>query len=121
MERVIICGVDGYKPGDPLPVQRKDELKTKSFETVTVTNAATTLVGPTYTTSFKQTKAIITVEVASIRIRTDGTHPTATVGHLVNSGDTIKLDSIDEITSFHAIRTGSLSAVLSVTYLEVAV
>lgn len=119
MERVVIHGVDGYKPGEPLPVKRMDALKTKSFETVTVTGTATTLTPPTYDCLYKQTKAIITVEVANIRVRTDGTAPTAAVGHLVNIGDVIELDSIEDITSFQAIRTGDTSATLSVTYLEV--
>ena len=118
MERVVIYGVEGYKPGD-IPIRRVDTVKTKDFETLTVDGTVRSLTPPTYTTSFKQTKAIITVEIATIRVRTDGTNPTATVGHLVNSGDVIKLDSIEDITSFRAIRTGSVSAVLSVTYLEV--
>jgi hypothetical protein len=62
------------------------------------------------------TKAFITCETAQMRFSIDGTAPTATVGHLVNSGDIIKLDSNADIAAFRIIRTGATSGVIKCTY-----
>ena len=62
-------------------------------------------------------KVIITVETAQIRWRDDGTDPTSSVGHLANVGTIITLDNRNRIDRFRAIRTGSTSALLNVSYL----
>ena len=62
------------------------------------------------------TKAFITVETAPIRFRIDGVAPTATVGHLLNIGDSAELDSASNIANFKAIRTTGVSAVINCTY-----
>ena len=47
---------------------------------------------------------------------TDGTTPTASVGHVAASGDQIILDSPEEVRLFEAIRKGDDSATLRISY-----
>lgn len=118
-QEVIIRNVAGFKPRQPIPVKDKQSVQPHSFETVTVSNVAIGLTAPTYDVMGVQSKAFITVETASIRFRLDGTNPTSSVGHLAAAGDTIRLDSIEEIEGFKAIRTASTNATLCVSYSEV--
>ena len=62
-------------------------------------------------------KALITVTTAKIRWLDDGTDPTSTLGHEAFPGDVITLDNRNRIEKFRAIRTGSTSAILEVSYL----
>lgn len=61
-------------------------------------------------------RVFITAETAQMRFRYDGTAPTDTEGHLLNVGDPLVLDDHQSITDFKAIRTGSTSGVLKVTF-----
>lgn len=98
-------------------VLARTEFKTTAFESVTVTATSGGLTSGTYGTA---TRAVLTVEDASIRVRSDGTSPTASEGHLVEPGSTIVLESADELSNFEAIRTGATSAVIKASYQEVA-
>jgi hypothetical protein len=60
--------------------------------------------------------AFCTLETAQIRYRVDGGTPTASVGHLLEIGQSLILRSLDNMKNFRAIRTGSTSASLKVTY-----
>ena len=92
-------------------------LVTFAFESITVTDSATRLtIANVRGSGAPAEKAFITVEVASIRYRDDGSDPTSSIGHLVFIGDTVSLDSRDKIEKFRAIRTGSTSATLRVDY-----
>ncbi len=82
-------------------------------EVVTVADSAIGLTSATYLTA---TKAEMTLETAQIRVRKDGSDPSTTVGHLVEVGDQIVLYSASDIANFKAIRTGSTSGSLTVTY-----
>ncbi len=62
--------------------------------------------------------ALITVETADIRFRITGEAPTTTIGHLAEDGDEIEIGTFESIETFRAIRTGSTSAVINVTYFE---
>ena len=84
-------------------------------EVITVADSAIGLTAGTYLTA---TKAEMTLETAQIRIRKDGSDPTTSVGHLVEVGDQIVLNSASDIANFKAIRTGSNSGKLPVTYSE---
>ena len=64
--------------------------------------------------------ALITCETAQVRFTVDGTAPTTTVGHLLNPGDVLRLDSNADIAAFRAIRTGATSGVLKATFSGVA-
>lgn len=84
-----------------------------AYESVTVADSAIGLTSNTYDDSIK---AELTLETAQIRVRKDGTDPTSDEGHLVEVGDTIVLNSAADLATFKAIRTGSTSGVLKVTY-----
>ena len=83
------------------------------FEALTV---GTSAVGLTPTTG--ATQAEITVELADVRVRSDGTDPTATVGHLILDGAVISLSSAKDIAAFKAIRDASTNVTLSISYLR---
>ena len=85
------------------------------FEQLTI-DATVGGIGLTAATYGTDTKAYITVEGADIRFRIDGTAPTAAIGHLVNNGGIIKLDSASDLAHFKAIRTGAVSATITCTY-----
>ena len=82
------------------------------FEALTV---STTAVGLTATDG--ATQAEITVELADVRVRSDGVDPTATVGHLILDGAVISLSSAKDIAAFRAIRDASTNVTLSISYL----
>ena len=88
-----------------------------AYESVTV-DATVGGVALTSGTYGDATRAEMTLEVAQIRVRKDGTGPTASEGHIVEEGDTILLESAADIANFKAIRTGGTSGVLKVTYSE---
>lgn len=67
------------------------------------------------------TRAVLTCEIASVNFTIDGTTPTITTGtyqgHLLNAGDVLTLNSIDEIKNFKCINAvASNGAVLKATY-----
>lgn len=82
------------------------------FERIEVAAAA---IGLNAVEVLSSKKALLTLETAQIRFRYDGTDPTATVGHVLNPNDVLRLEGI-QLQKFKAIRTGSTSGVLSVTY-----
>lgn len=61
-------------------------------------------------------KAICTLETAQIRFRIDGGDPTTTVGHVLNPGDVVEITGPADMINFRAIRTGSTSGSLKVSY-----
>ena len=87
------------------------------YESVTVSSSAVGLTSGTYGTN---TYALITCEDAQIRFRVDGTSPTVSEGHILNPGDTLELDSNEDIAAFEAIRTGDTDGVIKVSYSGVA-
>ena len=89
--------------------------KADGFEQLTI-DATVGGIALTAATYGNAPKAVITVETAQIRFRIDGGVPTATVGHIADIGDQIELSSVEDIANFRAIRTGSVSAVISATY-----
>ena len=84
-----------------------------AYESITVADTAIGLTSATYDDSVK---AEMTLETAQIRIRKDGTNPTSSEGHLVEVGDIIVLNSAADLATFKAIRTGTVSGVLKVSY-----
>ncbi len=57
------------------------------------------------------------LETAQIRFTLDGsTAPTTTVGRLLEVGEILTLESVEEMEAFAAIRTGGTSGVLDVEY-----
>ena len=88
-----------------------------AYESLTVVDSATALTNTVYTADHRY--AFISVEEAPIRIRLDGVDPTATEGILMSPGDTLTLDSHEDIETFRAIRTTSTSGIIRVSYSEV--
>ena len=88
-----------------------------AFEQVTIDNTVGGK-GLTVATYDASKKAIISVETAQIRYRVDGGAPTTTIGHVADIGDTIELESAEELVNFKAIRTGLSSGLISVSYFD---
>lgn len=93
-----------------------------AFESITVSSTAVGFTPTTYTvaegaTGQRRTPAwaLVTVESQSIRYRTDGGNPTASVGHLLTAGDALVLDHPRDVQMFRAIRVSS-DATIQVTY-----
>lgn len=84
-----------------------------TFESVTVSTTAVTLTAATYTNC---DNALITVETDQVRFRLDGVAPTSSVGHVLDAGDTLILDSADQIVGARFIRSGGSDATLRVSY-----
>ena len=81
------------------------------YESITV---STTAVGITDSVRSGRDRALITVETDEVRFRSDGPAPTASEGHLVSAGDSIILESAQELVNFKAIRV-TTDATLKVT------
>ena len=91
-----------------------------AFESVTANNANQSLTAATYTsTGAKSAKAFIgPLESGQVRWRIDGTAPASDEGHLLEIGQTLVLENLDQIENFKVIRTGSANGTLKVTYLK---
>ena len=89
-----------------------------AYESITVSDSAVGLTSSVYTQANYSIKAFITLETAQIRWRIDGDAPTSSEGHLLEVGQTLTLESSDTVKSLKAIRTGSTSGVIKVTYLR---
>lgn len=117
---VIISQVEGYKPREPFHVYNRTKLVPVGNEKVDIlsTSQYSTLTAPTYNTINHSSKAKITVEDNDIRYSTFGSFVNANLGHIAAVGETIWLDSIEEIKGFKAISTAD-TASIQVTYYEV--
>ena len=89
--------------------------KFSAFESLTV---AGTSVGLTSATFANRNRALVTVETAQVRFRFDGADnaPTASVGHILEVGDTLELDSEHQLEHIRFIRTGGTSATVRCAY-----
>ena len=112
--RALTKMVTGGSGGGGVVTTRKIEDIPQGFEQLAVLTTATKLAS----IPDKATKAIMTVEDATLRFRDDGTDPTSTVGLRVFIAGTIILNSRQALTNFRAIRTGSTNSELNVNYYE---
>jgi hypothetical protein len=88
-------GTEYVDSTNPLPVSvATSDIAYDGYETKTVSTTAVVLTEGVYQNN---TRALITVEVGSVRFRLDGTAPTTSVGHLLSTGDQLVLDSADQI------------------------
>lgn len=93
-------------------------------EAITVADTAigftASLINPTCTDCpinvLRATLATCTLETANIRVRSDGTDPTASVGLLIQSGQSFEVYGYSNISSFRAIRTTGDSGSLFCEY-----
>ena len=87
-----------------------------AFETLTIADTAVGFTEATYAEADHNVIAHGTLESGQIRYRYDGSNPTSAVGHLLNIGDEIYLEGYVNISNSKAIRTGSVSGSMQVTY-----
>lgn len=84
-----------------------------AYESIVITNSPIGLTSGTYANAIK---AELTLERFPIRVRTDGTNPTATEGHVIWEGDIVTLEGTAEIAAFRAYRADVTDAILKATY-----
>lgn len=89
------------------------ERQSVDFEAITV---STTAIGLTTAKLQSAVAAEVTVENGPIRFRTDGTDPTASVGHLLSDGDALYLDNPSELVGLKMIRDAAVDGDISVSY-----
>lgn len=89
-----------------------------NYETITVASLAIGFTASILASSHKPKKVFITVESARIRYRMDGTDPTDLIGHILDPMDTLVLEGYSQLNNFKAIRVGTTSGTLQVTYLR---
>jgi hypothetical protein len=93
-----------------------------SFEQLTIGATAGGLaaatVNPSSTPAAQYCAGIL--EDADVRIRVDGTAPTASVGSLVETGSVVAVSGANAIRQLSAIRTGSTSGVLALNCYAIA-
>jgi len=88
------------------------------FEELTIADSVKSLTSSVYApTGNIATRALITAEGGDFRYKVDGNDPTISEGHLVEVGDVLEFDDYAFIENFRAIRTGTTSGKISVTYL----
>ena len=81
-------------------------------ESLTVAAASTSI---TTATAANSNRAFITCETAAVRFWLDGSTPSASVGHLLEPGDVLLLDSRAQIAAFRAYRRDATSATLRIS------
>jgi len=60
--------------------------------------------------------AFVTSEGGDMRFRVDGNDPTPSTGHLLLDGDMLELRDIYHIRKFRAVKVGTMTGKLSVSY-----
>lgn len=82
-----------------------------------VSSAAVTVAAFSFTAAHLTASrvATITARTAGVMISFDGTDPTATVGHLVPAGGTVRLSGGSNIARLRLIREGSTDSTVTIT------
>ncbi len=96
-----------------LLAQAEHDVHYDKDESVTVSTTAKILTASRYG---NRAEALITVEVAAVRWWTGDVPPTASVGHILNVGDVIKLHSALDIKNIKFIRKNGADATLRCSY-----
>jgi hypothetical protein len=99
----------------------KEEVFTNyDYESISVTDTAIGFTEAKISKGINSNKipqsAMFSIETASIRIRMDGTAPTASTGLLLTAGTVVTVLGETNIKRFKAIRSGSTSATIEVLY-----
>lgn len=97
-----------------------------AFETLTVSTVSLPLtssvyIDPTTTVGATHRSAdavFLTVETNPIRVRWDGSAPTAAIGHLLNAGDTLEIVGLGNIKNLRMIRQGGADGTVMASYLR---
>lgn len=89
----------------------------KAFEQKTVSNTVVSLNPEIYMHGYEiADSGMLTVRSGAIYVRMDGGEPQDGLGTLLGNGDTLELESTNEVKFFKAIRSGSVDAVIAVDY-----
>ena len=89
-----------------------------AYEAISVTTLKTLTASTWNVSGMKDVSALLTLESAQIRYTLDGaTTPTSSVGHLMNPGDSLILESSTALANFKAIVVSG-TASLKVTYFK---
>lgn len=89
-----------------------------AFETITVSTVSIGFTAATYAPSGQDqaSAALISLETNPIRFRSDGTDPTAAVGHPAVAGQTIEVCGAPNVRKFRMIRSGAADGSATVSY-----
>lgn len=89
-----------------------------AFESVTVSTVSIGFTSATYAPSGAQPAdlAVVSTETAGIRYRTDGSAPTAAIGHAMASDSEFVVCGRAAIVNFRGIRSGGSDATIRVTF-----
>uniref|UniRef100_A0A6H1ZTA8 Uncharacterized protein n=1 Tax=viral metagenome TaxID=1070528 RepID=A0A6H1ZTA8_9ZZZZ len=92
-------------------------MDSKAFEQLTIGTSASGFTTATVrpANSFPMLQALVTVNAGQIRVRFDGTAPTASVGHLFTAGNSFTVTYPDLINT-SMISANSTNAQVAVTY-----
>ena len=89
----------------------------KAFQPLTVSSSPVGFNSEIYMSGLERSnRALVDVQTAGIRYRTDGGNPSITLGMVTNAGDVIELESWNEVNMFRAIRSGSADAFLNADF-----
>jgi hypothetical protein len=103
-----------------MPTTKQTIFTNYDYESISVTDSAVGFTAAKITPTSNNHKipqeAVFSVETASIRVRMDGTDPTASTGLLIPSGTIFTVTGQTDIRRFKAIRDGSTSATIEVLY-----
>lgn len=100
------------------PVTGQD-LTAFDYEAITVADTSVGFTAATITpggTARPAHRAHVTAETAQMRYRYDGTAPTATEGHLLEVGDVLTIEGINNVSNARFIRTGATSGTIRCTF-----
>lgn len=97
-----------------------DPLRTFAFEPLTVGNSPVGFTEATYnpdpSVGHPAAQATIKVGGASIRYRTDGIDPSATIGILAEDGEVVTVEGNSDVQAIRFVRVGGSDATLQVEY-----
>jgi len=85
-------------------------------EEITVADTAIGLTAGKLTTAIKPKEVFIQCETAQVRYYYDSTTPTSSSGFVLNPFDNVRMRGITNLTNLRFIRTGAVSAKLTICY-----
>ena len=89
----------------------------KAFEQRTVSSVVVALNPEIYRAGYeKADSALLVVKSGSLSCRVDGGDPSETLGITLNAGDSLDLETTNDIKFFKAVRIGSIDAVIAVDF-----
>lgn len=96
----------------------KADLRAFAFESLTISTTALGFTKSAYDPLGAPVAiaAIVTIETADARYRTDGLNPTAAIGHIAVSGSTLTVCGTGSIRTVRFIRKDATDAVFRVTF-----